>query len=246
MNNNAVIIIPFYNEEIRISLNEYTVFLNEYTFYDFLFVNDASTDNTLNILKNFEDKHTNVKVLSLDKNSGKAAAIQFGVTHLKQKDYAYICYVDADLATPIKELHNLIIFAKQNTHLDIVMGTRIKLLGNQVQRSLIRHYLGRIAATIISSFILKFAVYDTQCGAKVFKSEVAKKLFNKPFITKWLFDVELLLRYKKVNLNFKNTIQEIPLYQWTEKGKSNITLLEFLSFPLQLFKIYWHYVAKNN
>jgi hypothetical protein len=38
---------------------------------------------------------------------------------------------------------------------------------------------------------------DTQCGAKVMDREIASKMFNKKFITKWLFDVELFMRMKR-------------------------------------------------
>ena len=121
------------------------------------------------------------------------------------------------------------------------MGSRIKLIGNKVNRSLKRHYFGRIFATIISQFILKVPIYDTQCGAKIFNSKVIDVLFDKPFQSKWLFDVELLLRLKNNNYNLQNTVVEIPLNEWTEMGNSKIKFTEVLSFPFQLIKIYFHY-----
>lgn len=118
------------------------------------------------------------------------------------------------------------------------MATRIKLLGNNVIRSSKRHYLGRIFATIISKFILKTPVYDTQCGAKIIKSDVVFLLFEKEFKTRWLFDVEMLLRLKKSG-NLENLVTEIPLATWIEKGNTKIKFKEFISFPIQLIKIYF-------
>jgi hypothetical protein len=117
------------------------------------------------------------------------------------------------------------------------MGSRIKLIGNNVQRSLVRHYFGRIFATIVSQFVLKVAVYDTQCGAKVIDFETAKPIFSKPFISKWLFDVELLKRLKKIH-NLKEVVKEIPLEKWEEIRDSKIKVVDFFKIPFELFQIY--------
>ena len=89
--------------------------------------------------------------------------------------------------------------------------------------------------------VLKTPVYDTQCGAKVIEYTIAKQLFKEKFITKWLFDVELLLRMK-VNYNLQENVLEIPLYEWKEKGNSKIKFIDFFKFPFQIIKIYFHYV----
>jgi hypothetical protein len=87
---------------------------------------------------------------------------------------------------------------------------------------------------------LKVAVYDTQCGAKVINFEVAKQIFEKPFISKWLFDVELLKRLQTIH-NLKEVVKEIPLEKWEEIGKSKIKFVDFLRIPFQLFQIYRKY-----
>ncbi|MBC8644135.1 hypothetical protein H9W95_09105 [Flavobacterium lindanitolerans] len=125
------------------------------------------------------------------------------------------------------------------------MGSRVKLLGNEVVRSQARHYFGRIFATIISKLILRVPVYDTQCGAKIIKGDIAKKLFDKPFLTRWIFDVEMLLRYKMSYSDSLATVKEFPLEIWIEKGNTSIKLKEFLIFPFQILKIYFHYDKKK-
>ena len=229
------IIIPFYNEEKRIEIDRFHQIFNNFPQYNFLLVNDGSTDNTNTILDEFKSKFPNLTILKLDKNIGKAEAIRAAVLSISTTDF--IVYYDADLATPFSELEKLIQFSIQNPNYLLVMGARIKLIGNQVKRSLKRHYFGRIFATIVSQFVLKVAVYDTQCGAKVIDFEIAKLIFSKPFLSKWLFDVELLKRLQKIH-NLKEVVKEIPLEKWEEIGNSKIKVIDFFKIPFELLKIY--------
>lgn len=229
------IIIPFYNEVARINLESFHQIFNGFQQYNFLLVNDGSSDNTIEILEDFKSKFSNVEVLNLVKNGGKAEAIRTAVLSLFDTDF--IAYYDADLATPISELDKLIQFAVQNPNYKFVMGARIKLIGNGVKRSLKRHYFGRVFATIVSQYVLKVAVYDTQCGAKVIDFKIAQQIFEKPFLSKWLFDVELLKRLQKTH-DLKEVVKEIPLEKWEEIGNSKIKLVDFIKIPFQLFQIY--------
>ncbi|WP_396217772.1 glycosyltransferase [Flavobacterium sp.] len=234
----VTIIIPFYNEEKRIVLESYHQIFKNISQYDFILVDDGSTDNTNSILGEFKSKFSNLTILKLDKNVGKAEAIRAAVLSISNTDF--IAYYDADLATPFSELDKLIQFSIQNPNYKMIMGARIKLIGNGVKRSLTRHYFGRIFATIVSQFVLKVAVYDTQCGAKVIDYQIAKQIFEKPFISKWLFDVELLKRLQRIN-NLREVVKEIPLEKWQEIGNSKINFLDFLKIPYELFKIYRKY-----
>lgn len=231
----VTIIIPFYNEEKRIVLESFHQIFKNTSQYDFILVDDGSTDNTNTILGEFKNKFPNLTILKLDKNIGKAEAIRAAVLSISNTDF--IAYYDADLATPFSELDKLIQFSIQNPNYKMIMGARIKLIGNGVKRSLTRHYFGRIFATIVSQFVLKVAVYDTQCGAKVIDFETAKPIFSKPFISKWLFDVELLKRLQKSH-NLKEVVKEIPLEKWEEIGSSKIKRTDFFKIPFELFQIY--------
>lgn len=234
-------IIPFYNEESRFSAILYDKIFVDNTKVNFLLVDDKSEDNTLQILTCLKEKYANVSILSLQSNVGKAEAIRSGILAVDTDKYDFIGYLDADMATPIDEFMRLFDFISKNNSVSIVMGSRIKLIGNKVNRSLKRHYFGRIFATIISQIILKVPVYDTQCGAKIIKAIICKQLFETPFKTRWLFDVELLLRLKNNGYNLQNSVTEIPLNEWAEMGNSKIKFSEILSFPFQLIKIYFHY-----
>lgn len=234
----VTIIIPFYNEVKRLNYEGFIEIFNTFSNYNFLLVDDGSSDNTIAVLEEFQSKFSSIEVLKLDKNVGKAEAIRSAVLSLSDADY--ISYFDADLATPFSELDKLIQFSVQNPNYKMVMGARIKLIGNGVKRSLKRHYFGRIFATIVSQFVLKVAVYDTQCGAKVIDYQIAKQIFEQPFISKWLFDVELLKRLQKF-YNLKEVVKEIPLDKWEEIGNSKIKVGDFMRIPFQLFQIYRKY-----
>ncbi|WP_353168918.1 glycosyltransferase [Flavobacterium sp.] len=229
------IIIPFYNEEKRIDIDCFHQIFNNYLQYNFILVDDGSTDNSSIILDEFKNKFSDLTILKLDKNVGKAEAIRSAVLTISNADF--VVYYDADLATPFSELEKLIQFSVLHQNYKMVMGARIKLIGNGVKRSLTRHYFGRIFATIVSQFVLKVAVYDTQCGAKVIDFETAKLIFSKPFLSKWLFDVELLKRLQKIH-NLKEVVKEIPLENWSEIGNSKIKVTDFFKVPFELLKIY--------
>ncbi len=238
----ALFIIPFFNEESRIDILEYKLAFKENISINFLLVDDGSTDCTSEILTDFENNFENVSVLLLKENVGKAEAIRKGVLNVNEDSYEYLGYLDADLATPISEMTRMLYFFNENHKIDFMMGSRIKLIGNNVSRSMKRHYFGRIFATIISQFILKTPIYDTQCGAKIIKSKLAKSLFEKAFLTKWLFDVELLLRFKALDSSYIYKTSEFPLNIWVEKGNSKIKFTDLLLVPYQILKLYMSYV----
>lgn len=102
-------------------------------------------------------------------------------------------YIDADLATPVPEIKRLCRLMNEGTT-DVILASGVSLLGRRIVRSTRRHYLGRIFATLASR-ILRVAVYDTQCGAKLFRCAPAlAAALRDPFQSRWVFNVELLGR----------------------------------------------------
>ena len=78
---------------------------------------------------------------------------------------------------------------------EIVIGSRVQMLGRDTRHNWRRHYLGRVAATAVS-VMLRLRVYDTQCGAKLFRAgATVGRVFLQPFLTRWIFDVEILSRW---------------------------------------------------
>jgi glycosyltransferase involved in cell wall biosynthesis len=239
------LVIPCYNEAQRLPFEEFNEFLSsEYSLnLMLLFVNDGSTDNTLEVLNKLKTKYPNqVEVYDLQANAGKAEAVRKGFLKAFESKPELVGFADADLSVKLKEMSKLFNVALESAHLNIVMGSRIKRMGSEIVRSEVRHILGRVFSTF-ASWILKLAIYDTQCGAKVFRREQTEQIFQQKFITSWLFDIELIARYR--NLYGKKfcyqTIYEYPLNQWIEVGGSKLKLSHYFKVPAQLFRIWRAY-----
>lgn len=234
------IIIPFYNEEKRFDIEKFNSFLSNHTKIFFCLVNDGSNDGTLSILKNLKSNFDNIEVLDLQQNKGKAEAIRSGINHvLGWKDFEYIGFLDADFSAPPEIIPYMLKSANGSS---ILLGSRIMFLGMNISRNPLRHYVGRLFATMASE-ILGLPIYDTQCGAKIFSRNIIDIAFKDPFITTWLFDLEIIMRI--VNelgwVKFVQISREIPLYEWIEKGGSKVNISYVFRLPFDLLRIRWKY-----
>lgn len=188
-------------------------------------------------------KSAGIEYLFLEKNQGKAEAVRKGCMHAVnlQKEYDYVGFLDADLATPLDELLRFLRVLETNKDCQIVLGSRWKRLGSKISRNPLRHFLGRVFATFVSNY-LRMSVYDTQCGAKLMRSSIVNVVFEKAFISKWFFDVEILRRLTGIyDPKDHNWAIEIPLSSWSEVGGSKIKLADFVKAPWELVRIARHY-----
>jgi glycosyltransferase involved in cell wall biosynthesis len=235
------IIIPCYNEATRLPVEVFLTYVRqtESVSVHFCFVDDGSTDRTRTLLESIQAQHPDrIEALILPKNEGKAGAVRAGMLHCANSEFDYLGFLDADLATPLDAIADLTAVLDANPALDLVMGSRIKFLGVDIRRDPFRHYVGRVIATVISN-ILKLPVYDSQCGAKLFRRSVVSKLFQEPFISPWLFDVELLARLIKVHGRAKVLahVAEHPLRQWIEQSDSRISSSYVFRMWYELYRI---------
>ncbi|MHA6279842.1 glycosyltransferase [Salinimicrobium sp. CAU 1759] len=238
--NKIAIVLPCYNEEERFSPELFLAEIALLPEVDFLFVDDGSTDNTFKILKALCEEMENLDVIRLERNAGKAEAVRKGVQRiLSYSQYTHVGYFDADLATPLSQLNLFLNQLGEENEYQILFGSRIKRAGATIERNQIRHYLGRVMATVVNNTVVKIPVYDTQCGAKLLTVGLAREIFNDPFISKWLFDIELIARLQMAHDREKVTkmVYEVPLTVWIEKGKTKIRFRDVLRVPFQLLKI---------
>lgn len=234
-----IIIIPCFNEIQRINKQAYINFLKNTSNVSLVFSDDGSTDNTISVLNDIKASHENrVHIYISKQNKGKAEAIRSAVLYVKNQllKPSKIAYIDADLAVSLEECYA--ISRNLNEKVCFTFGSRISKIDNTIIRSSFRHYSGRMVATLISN-ILGITVYDTQCGCKIFKSDLAFKVFEKSFISKWLFDVEIFFNiiklYSKTEL--KNIAREIPLESWIDAGGSKVKLTYFFRMWYDLYLI---------
>jgi dolichyl-phosphate beta-glucosyltransferase len=237
------LIIPCYNEANRLPVSTFLDFQAQHPDVHFCFVNDGSTDATITVLTQIKKQSpTQTEVIDLPQNLGKAGAVRAGMLAMSQRNHEYLGYFDADLATPLSAIGDLCRFLDERPDLVLAMGSRIQFLGMSIRRKAYRHYAGRVIATLIS-MILDLPVYDTQCGAKLFRRGVVPGLFDAPFISPWLFDVELLARLIRQfgRAEIGRYVAEMPLRQWTEIGDSRIRPGYYLKLWWELYRIYRAY-----
>ena len=241
------IVIPCYNEEVSLSFPDYGAFIDRNPVVVLCFVNDASKDNTLEALESLRARYPhNCILLSYTKNQGKAEAVRRGIKYANNhSDYELLAYLDADLSTSLAECNSLSSYIKNDTV--FVFGSRIMKIGSTIERNAFRFIAGRVIATIISH-ILDLKVYDTQCGCKLFTKELSVLLFEKPFISKWLFDVELFQRlidhYSREKVLDK--MIEVPLNRWIDRGSSSVKFSYFFKMWIDLYRIKKHYKPKRD
>jgi dolichyl-phosphate beta-glucosyltransferase len=236
----VTIVIPCYNEADRLDQACFVEFIKRNTEVTFLFVNDGSTDTTAALITSMiMQAGTRMTLLNLPVNGGKAEAIRSGVLQaLAESPVGYIGYWDADLATPLDAIHDLIGAASEVPARRFVCGSRIRRMGARIERRWLRHYFGRIFATVASN-VLDLPFYDTQCGAKLIEKDLAARIFAQPFISQWLFDLELIARVIETlgRPEAYRTIYEFPLKDWKDIGESKIKISYLPRIPYEIFRI---------
>lgn len=236
----VTIVIPCYNEAGRLRSSEYRRYLTASP-ARLLFVNDGSNDKTLAVLEDLREEFPGqVTVLHLPQNGGKANAVRLGILQAAYAPEAgFVGFMDADLSTPLEETRYFLQNFRQ-PEIEFVFGSRIARIGAHIQRFRYRHYLGRVVASAISMY-LGIPVYDSQCGAKFFRPGLARLIFLDPFVSKWLFDVEIFKRIERSGRVIQACSMELPLHTWIEKGQSKLGLLDLLRLPIEFSRIILSY-----
>lgn len=240
----TAIIIPCYNEELRLPRDEFFLFARQHKDVHFIFVNDCSTDGTREIIDGLcANLPRQFRCLHLPRNLGKAGAVREGFIHAFSGDYAAIGFWDADLATPLSSIATFCSLLENSPQLIMVIGARVRLLNRYIARLAGRHYLGRVFATM-ASFVLGLTVYDTQCGAKLFANNaMLRQVFAKPFTVSWIFDVEILARYLLLIEHqggeaLATSACEHPLEQWRDVPGSKLRTRDFFVAAYEMTKIW--------
>ena len=248
----AVVVIPCYNEAARLRTEAFAAFLQSPASagIDFLFVNDGSSDATLAVLHALRSRFPDcIRVLDKQPNAGKAEAVRYGMLQaIAEGDCEITGFWDADLATPLEQIPDLAGVLLGTPGLAMIFGARVRLLGRHIYRQRARHYLGRCFATAASR-VLRLQIYDTQCGAKLFRvtPELADVL-AKPFLSRWIFDVELLARFLARHRGdptpLREMIYEYPLPRWADVAGSKVHPLDFFKAFSELLQIRRHYLSR--
>tara|TARA_R110002051_G_scaffold74049_4_gene134850 strand:+ start:9671 stop:10810 length:1140 start_codon:yes stop_codon:yes gene_type:complete len=237
------VVIPCYNEEERLLSTEFKDFAHKNLGYHLCFVNDGSTDKTLEVLEKLKKgSESNISIYNCKQNGGKAEAVRQGMLHLaKDEQLDYIGFLDADLSTDFRDFDDLVETLDQS-NFKIVSGSRMSRMGANITKESARKIISMTINLIIRT-ILRMPFNDTQCGAKVMDRSVVPLLFDKPFITKWLFDVEMFIRMRKHygKTEAKKFICEQPLKRWIHADGSKLSMKDSVKIVGQLAKIAFVY-----
>ena len=238
----TVIVVPCFDEERRLRPEIFVEALLRHPGVEFLFVDDGSRDRTSALLATIAGGAPGrVRTVTLAENRGKAEAVRQGFLAAARTGADVIGYWDADLATPLENL-DAFLAAMANPRTLVALGSRVQLLGSGQRRRLLRHYLGRVFASC-ASLVLGLAVYDTQCGAKLFRrTPEIEAVFARPFRTRWLFDVEILARLLSLGPSGGREREpegwmEVPVRRWHDVGGSKVRVGAFLTAPGELLGI---------
>lgn len=216
-------IVPCYNEELRFPF-DYWVEIIEKTQAIWFFVDDGSTDGTLKILNQLVSQ--NVFTVSLPFNSGKSEAIRKGFLEaLERTEFriATIGYIDCDGAFSLEDIERFLELARTEEQYAMLWSSRVRLAGSQIERSNIRHYIGRVISTFLWTGIPS-KIYDTQAGLKIFRNKFfLPTLLEEEFKTRWFVDLEMYIRWLTFESN-QSIVREVPVKYWKEVGGSKVRI----------------------
>jgi glycosyltransferase involved in cell wall biosynthesis len=239
-NRTRTIVVPCYNEAERLDTERFREFVGD-GLTRFLFVDDGSSDATGSILTELaRSEPERLGLLRLEHNRGKAEAVRRGLIEALKKSPGAVGYWDADLATPLSAIPLLCGVLEERPEVQMVLGSRVRLMGREIERYARRHYLGRVFATA-ASLILRLPVYDTQCS-----TDRLREILQEPFRARWTFDVELLARFLWSDPAGSlpdplRTIYEYPLPVWRDVGGSKLHVSDYPGAATDLLRIYITY-----
>lgn len=229
------VIIPAYNEAKRISktldlINDYLSKQN----YDseILVVDDGSKDGTVGIVKEYQHRIKNLKILENEKNHGKGWVVRHGMLEALGE---YRLFTDADNSTSIEQIENFWPYIKQGY--DVVVGS-IEVAGARINEHAqwYRRMLGHFSKYLIRVIAGLWFIHDTQRGFKLFSAKAVSAIFSRTVIDRFGFDIEALALAK----NFRYKIKELPVI-WNNAGESKVGLMSYIATFNDLLRIRFNF-----
>ena len=211
------VVVPAYNETSRLepTLSELAAYLDAHEpSCEVIVVDDGSTDDTADIARRFAERWDKLRVIQLEQNSGKGAAVRTGMLAARG---AEVLFTDADLATPIGELPKLRAALADGN--DIAIASRaVEGADIRVRQSALRELAGR-GFNVFIRVLGMSAFKDTQCGFKLFTREAAHDLFARSTLDGFAFDVEVLMLARGTY-----EVAEVPV-AWLHVEESKVSRL---------------------
>ena len=234
------LIIPVYNEQKRLShgLSGILSYLMKQPYsWEIILVDDGSRVPVKVFLEDigktkefpYDVASLPISLYRLPRNTGKGAAIALGV---KKAVGTYIVFCDIDLSVPITNLSQVI--ARLKRYPVVIASRRLAQSRIVVHQTVIREFSGRIY-TALSNILCKTAVADVTCGFKGFRGDIAKLLFAKRRINRWVFDTEIVFLARR----HKYPVSELPV-AWADKTGSKVQPFDAFWSLGDLLRVRWY------
>ena len=252
MSPDLALVVPCYNEATRLDPAAFLHFLTTHPGVRLVMVDDGSVDGTGEMLGRMrEAAPAAINVIRHPSNLGKGEAVRAGIVAAIAENPAIVGFLDADLSTPLRAIDDFLALLRIRPDVDFVLGSRVLLMGRDVKRKAVRHYLGRVFATAVS-LALDLPVYDTQCGAKMLRVNAATvTLFATPFRSRWIFDVELIARYLRLPVApgeapRRDRLYELVLPVWHDTPGSKLRWYDFVRAMVEVGYIWRERVTRRS
>lgn len=205
------LVIPMYNELRRIAstVEAARAYLESLDVpFEIIVVDDGSIDGSAEAVEAIPD----VTLISYQQNRGKGHAVRKGVLASKGD---LVAFSDVDLSAPIEELRKLLDAIDSGA--DIAIGSRgLSTSQLEVHQPKYRELGGKLLNLMIRALAVR-GIHDTQCGFKLFRGDVARRVFGQCILDGWGFDAEVLCLAKRMGYQ----IAEVPV-RWSHCADSRI------------------------
>lgn len=224
------VVIPAYNEEHRLgtTLEAVDAYLKKQPFvYEVLVVSDGSHDRTGEIVRERARTMKGLTLIDNKENHGKGYVVRQGMLAAQGK---FRLFMDSDHSVSIEYIETFLPHFSQGY--DVVIAS-IEVAGATIEEhaAWYRRALGHWAKLLIRLLAI-WEIHDTQRGFKIFSAQAAKEVFPLQTLTRWGFDIEILVIAKKLGYRIK----ELPVV-WTNSGESKVGISAYFTTLRDLFVV---------
>ena len=208
------VVVPCFNEAVRLpgSLEQVAAYLEmQGAAFELLLVDDGSRDSTPQLIREAASADDHVQAVLLAANRGKGRAVAEGVARSRG---GMVLISDADFSAPIEEMPKL--EAAIAAGADVAVGSRAKRGAREVDQPLHRRLMGKTFNLLVQGLLLP-GIWDTQCGFKLFRGDVARELFGRLRTDGFAYDVEILVLARRSGYR----ISEVPV-RWINSSTTRV------------------------